>query len=166
MKPQQDNVEFTRPEVEDFLYLEAALLDKWRLREWLDLLTDDIDYHIPASDAPHGDGHTSLSLVYDNRERIQARVQQYLDNQVYAENPRSRLRRSISNVRILRQSSDGADIAANFVCYRFTAERMDTFVGHLEYRLVRRNGRIGIRRRRMILDLEALRPQGMLSFIL
>ena len=29
-------------EVEDFLYLEAELLDEWKLEAWLDLLTDDV----------------------------------------------------------------------------------------------------------------------------
>jgi p-cumate 2,3-dioxygenase subunit beta len=28
-------------EVEDLLYREAALLDEWRLEEWLEMLTDD-----------------------------------------------------------------------------------------------------------------------------
>ena len=31
----------TRPEVEDFLYHEAALLDEWRLDAWQELLADD-----------------------------------------------------------------------------------------------------------------------------
>jgi p-cumate 2,3-dioxygenase beta subunit len=31
----------TRQEVEDLFYHEAALLDEWRLEEWLDLLTED-----------------------------------------------------------------------------------------------------------------------------
>ena len=33
--------DITRSAVEDFLYQEAALLDEWRLDEWLSLLTDD-----------------------------------------------------------------------------------------------------------------------------
>ena len=157
---------FNRAEVEDFLYQEAALLDNWQLSEWLKVLTDDIEYHIPATDKPGSDGATTLSLVYDNRERIVSRVQQYLDGQVAAENPRSRVRRIISNVRILHQDAAGAEITANFVCYRFALERMDTFVGHLQYRLVLDDGHIKICRRRLVLDLEALRPHGMLSIIL
>ena len=31
----------SRQEVEDLVYREAALLDEWRLEEWLELLTDD-----------------------------------------------------------------------------------------------------------------------------
>jgi p-cumate 2,3-dioxygenase beta subunit len=163
---QDQRQEFTRAEVEDFLYLEAALLDEWHLKEWLALLTEDAEYEIPATDSPNSDCRTTLALVYDNRERINSRVQQYVDGQVYAESPRSRVRRMISNVRILAQTGDSADVAANFVCYRFANERMDTFVGHLQYVLVRQKGIIKIRKRRIMLSLEALRPHCMLSIIL
>ena len=38
----------TRQEIEDFLYEEAALLDAWRLDDWLKLLTaDDLRIRIP-----------------------------------------------------------------------------------------------------------------------
>ncbi len=36
-----------RHRIEDFLYLEAELLDDRKLREWLDLLTDDVRYWMP-----------------------------------------------------------------------------------------------------------------------
>lgn len=160
---------FARSDVEDFLYLEASLLDEWRLTEWLGLLTEDAQYEIPATDSPNSDCATTLALVYDDRERIDARVKQYVDNLVYAEDPRSRVRRMISNVRVLAVSGDAADVTANFVCYRFAAERMDVFVGHLVYKIVR-SGSGGsafkIKKRRVVLDNEALRPQCKLSIIL
>ena len=34
----------TRPDVEEFLYEEAALLDAWRLDDWLALMTEDAVY--------------------------------------------------------------------------------------------------------------------------
>ena len=34
-------------EVEQFLYHEAALLDDRRFHEWLELLTDDVEYWMP-----------------------------------------------------------------------------------------------------------------------
>ncbi len=42
----------SRQEVEDLLYREAALLDEWRLEEWLEMLTDDAIYQVPSTDAP------------------------------------------------------------------------------------------------------------------
>src|SRR5271163_3779869 len=41
-----------RQEVEDLLYKEAALLDEWRLDEWLELLTEDAVYEVPPTDVP------------------------------------------------------------------------------------------------------------------
>ena len=37
----------TRYEVEELFFKEAALLDEWRLEEWLELLTEDATYHVP-----------------------------------------------------------------------------------------------------------------------
>jgi 3-phenylpropionate/trans-cinnamate dioxygenase beta subunit len=37
-----------RFEIVDFRYKEAELLDGWQLRDWLDLLTDDIEYRMPV----------------------------------------------------------------------------------------------------------------------
>src|SRR5580704_4459225 len=45
----------SRQEAEDLLYKEAALLDEWRLDEWLELLTEDATYEIPPTDVPEGD---------------------------------------------------------------------------------------------------------------
>ena len=156
----------TRAEVEEFLYEEAALLDAWHLREWLDLLTDDATYEVPSTDAPDGDPRTSLFLVADDHERIRSRVTQLLGKTAWAENPRSRTRRLITNVRILGADGDTIRITANFAVYRMRAEQVDTYVGRYEHTLVRRDGGLRIRHRRAILDLEALRPHGKISIIL
>jgi len=158
--------EITRAEIEEFLYEEAALLDAWRLREWLTLLTDDATYEIPSTDTPDGESRTSLFIVADNIERIRSRVNQLLGKAAWAENPPSRTRRLISNVRILATDGETVRVAANFVVYRMRVEQVDTYVGRYEYTLVRGDGALRIQRRRAILDLEALRPHGKVSIIL
>ena len=57
----------SRAEVEDFLYAEAALLDEWRLDEWLALFTEDGTYHVPSTDEPDGDPGSTL---FDRRRRV------------------------------------------------------------------------------------------------
>ena len=42
----------TRADVEDLLFHEAALLDDWRLDDWLGLLTADARYEVPSNDRP------------------------------------------------------------------------------------------------------------------
>jgi len=156
----------TRSDVEDLLYKEAALLDEWRLEEWLELLTDDAVYQVPPTDVPEGDARNTLFIIADDAVRIRSRVKQLLGKSAWAENPHSRTRRMISNVRIL--GSDGEDIivTANFAVHRMRYESVDTYVGRYVYKLARCGGDLKIRERRAILDNEALRPHGKISFIL
>src|SRR5262245_59491123 len=95
----------TREQVEDFLYQEAALLDAWRLDEWLALLTDDACYRVPANEAPEADPGETLFIIADDIARIRARVARLQDRNAHAEYPHSRTRRMISNVRIVQRSA-------------------------------------------------------------
>jgi p-cumate 2,3-dioxygenase beta subunit len=72
----------------------------------------------------------------------------------------------ISNVRIRKTEGESISVTANFVVYRVRMEQTDTYVGRYEYQLVQRKGRLKIRERRAILDLDVLRPQGKVSIIL
>jgi p-cumate 2,3-dioxygenase beta subunit len=156
----------SRSEVEDLLYMEAALLDEWRLEEWQGLLADDAVYEIPPTDVPEGDSRNTLFIIADDAVRIRSRVKQLLGKSAWSENPHSRTRRMISNVRILGLDGDNILVTANFAVYRMRYESVDTYVGHYNYKLVRSGNDLRIRERRAILDNEALRPHGKISFIL
>ena len=86
--------------VERFLYREARLLDEHDYGAWDALWTDDGVYWLPAN-GDGGDPETEMSIIYDNRSRIALRVKQLLTGRRYAQEPRSRLRRIISNIEIL-----------------------------------------------------------------
>jgi p-cumate 2,3-dioxygenase beta subunit len=156
----------SRAEVEDFLYKEAALLDEWRLEEWLELLTDDAIYQIPPTDVPEGDSRNTLFIVADDAVRIRSRVKQLQSKFAWAENPHSRTRRMIANVRVLGVEGDNILVSANFAVHRMRYESVDSYIGHYELKLVRDGTLLKIRERRAILDNEALRPHGKISFIL
>ena len=158
--------DITRNVIEDFLYAEAALLDEWRLHEWLELLTEDATYEVPSTDTPDGDAKTTLFIIADSAARIRSRVHQLMGKFAWAENPPSRTRRLISNVRIRDIDGDTIRVTANFAVYRMRLELVDTYIGRYEYTLVLRDGELKIRQRRAILDLEALRPHGKVSIIL
>ena len=65
----------TRAQVEDFLFDEADMLDKWQLPEWLELFTEDAEYQVPCMDLP-ADATPDHSLFYiaDDRFRLGERV--------------------------------------------------------------------------------------------
>jgi p-cumate 2,3-dioxygenase beta subunit len=156
----------SRQEVEDLFYKEAALLDEWRLEEWQDLLTEDASYEIPPTDVPEGDSRNTLFIIADDAVRIRSRVKQLLGKAAWSENPRSRTRRMIANVRVVGNDGDIILVTANFAVHRMRYESVDTYIGHYDYKLVRKGNDLKILERRAILDNEALRPHGKISFIL
>ncbi|HET7671384.1 MAG TPA: aromatic-ring-hydroxylating dioxygenase subunit beta [Burkholderiales bacterium] len=155
----------TRAEVEDFLYHEAALLDAWKLDEWLALLTEDATYRVPSNDRPDSEPKTALFMIADDIRRIRARVTRLKDPQAHAEQPRSRTRRMISNVRIVERAP--LRVEANFVVYRFRGnDDVREYVGRYRYTLEKRDGRLKIASREAILDAMELASLGTVSFIL
>lgn len=158
--------DITLGEVERFLVDEATLLDEWRLEEWLALFAEDGRYLVPSLDAPGSDHRTALFLVADDRRNLASRVHQLLGRSTWAENPRSRTRRLVTNFRILEAAGDSATATANFAVWRFQHEATDVYVGRYVDVLARGPSGLVFRERRAILDLETLRPHGKLSFIL
>lgn len=162
----------TRAEVEDFLYHEAALLDAWKLDEWLLLLTDDARYRVPSNDAPDGDPASTLFLIADDIHRIRGRVARLKDPQAHAEFPHSRTRRMITNVIVIPatagiQSQHEVEVLANFTVHRFRrGEQVSQFVGRYRYRLRVVDGALKIALREAILDSQELGSLGAVSFIL
>jgi p-cumate 2,3-dioxygenase subunit beta len=156
-----------RSMVEDFLFQEADLLDEWRLDEWLDLFLPGATYQIPSTDRPDGVPETSLFLVADDWGRLQARVKRLQSKNAHVENPRSRTRRLITNVRVAPSDEpNSVFVRATFVVYRWRYEVMDHYVGRYEHVLELRDSGLCFRRRKAILDLESLRPSGKVSLIL
>lgn len=157
----------TRAEVEDLLYREAALLDEWRLDEWLALLTEDAAYYVPPNDHPEGDHHNTLFILADDIVRIRERVKRLMSPDCHAEYPHSRTRRLIGNVRILAVEGDLVTAAANFICHRYRRyERIREYTGAYRYILKREDSGLKIRERRVFIDAQELGSLGSLSFIL
>jgi len=108
-------------EVEQFLYAEAALLDARRYREWLALLADDIHYWMPIrrtvtqSDIDReftkpGD----MAYFDDDRELLEMRVKKLEAGSAWSEDPPSRSRHFVSNVRVLEVAGDEVTVELAF----------------------------------------------------
>lgn len=160
-----------RGRVEDFLYAEAALLDEWRLDEWLTLLTADARYEVPSTDRPGGRPDSALMLVSDTRDMIAARVKRLNSRKAHREFPWSRTRRIVGNVRVLAELPDGGiEVTANFSVHRTRHAVTHCYVGRYLYRLSPAPdgspAAFRIAFRRAELDQETLDEHGTLSIIL
>jgi p-cumate 2,3-dioxygenase beta subunit len=167
MESQSLNSQFDRSGIEDFLYREAALLDEWRLDEWLELVSDDVQYVIPPNDELDGDFKDTLFLVADDLERLKSRVKRLKSRHAHAENPHSRTRRFINNVRIVGRTEHVIDVAANFIVYRYRRfEQIRTYVGQYLYKLKVHENQLKIAGRKVLLDPEELGNLGSVSILL
>ena len=158
-----------RASVEDFLYREAELLDRWRLNEWVELFTPD-GYYLVAplglDDPRNADPQSMLFLVADDRTRIGQRATRLLKKGAHAEYPHSRTRHTVSNVMIEDHDGDTVRAAANFITWRARNREVTSYMGRTYYTLASAADDFHIREKRVCLDLELLAPQGSLAIIL
>src|SRR5262250_2153318 len=84
----------------EFLYAEARLADEARYAEWLALWTDDGVYWVPATTDPNADPERHLSHIYDNRARLETRVNLLQTGVRYSQEPASLMRRTVSNIEV------------------------------------------------------------------
>jgi p-cumate 2,3-dioxygenase beta subunit len=156
-----------RSAVEEFLFFEADLLDRWALQEWLDLWCEEVSYLVPSTDCPDGDPSRDLFLIQDDRFLLEQRVDSLLGRTAWAESPHSTTTRIISNVRATPGDGALVDVRANFVVYRSRRAQVDVYPGRYEM-VLETGGPAGFRfrERKAFLSLEELRPHGRVSFIL
>ncbi|MCW5734494.1 MAG: aromatic-ring-hydroxylating dioxygenase subunit beta [Enhydrobacter sp.] len=147
-------------EVEQFLYREAALLDDRRFGEWLALLADDIHYWMPIRrtvtvenlrlEYASSDG---MAYFDDDRNDLRMRVEKLQSNSAWSENPPSRTRHFVSNVRILEVNGDEIALEAAIHLYRSRLnDKIDNWVGRRRDRLRRVDGAFQIFERHIFLD--------------
>jgi len=158
-----------RFEVEEFLHREANLLDERRLDEWLALCTDDIQYWMPIRRTvnvkdldneftkPGG-----MAYFDDDKKMLALRIQRLAVGKAWAEDPPSRTRHMVSNVRVVAVKGNEIDVALNFLLYRTRLDsEEDSWIGRREDRLRRENGELKLARRHIFLDQTVILSQNM-----
>lgn len=159
-------------QVVQFLYHEAELLDAGRLGEWLGLMTDDVAYTMPvrltrergaAPDVSEEMGHFS-----ESRETLRLRIERLKTDFAWAEDPPSRTRRFVSNVRVAAGTNDGeVEVRSYVLVYRnrggsATAEIIS---GERHDILVRGASSWKIRKRVIIVDQATLGMKNLAIFL-
>ena len=157
----------TRADVEDFLYLEAALLDDWKLTEWLALFVPGARYLVPpAGSNDDVDPATTLFYVADDFHRLTERVKRLGKKTAHVEFPHSRCRRMVSNVRIVSGSDASFVATSNYVTYRTKRGVTETYLGHHRYELCWDGSSIKIKNKTTFVDTDDINAQGKVSIIL
>ena len=138
-----------------FLYHEARLLDRGQLAAWLELFTDDARYWIPARrGAVDPDRH--VSIVYDDKPRLAVRVSRLLSGKEYAQEPPSVTCRQLSNLVVVRDDGNEAEVDGVQVTYETRPNTIaQVLPSHVTWRLRRDPDGLRIASKRVVLvDLD------------
>ena len=121
--------------VEQFLYHEARLMDEQRYDEWLSLWTDDLLYFVPVNDEEI-DPRRHVTLIYDDRTRLEDRIAQLKSHVHWSQQPRSRLRRVVSNVEVEEAPGGEVTCQSNFVLIEVRRDQQTVLGGRSIYTLL------------------------------
>jgi len=124
-----------RQKIESFLYREARLMDEHAYDEWLGLWAeDDALYWIPCNEDDF-DPERHVSIVYENRARLEDRIARLKSGAAYAQDPKSRLSRVVSNVEIEDENDAETTVRSTFNVTALRRGRMDIFAGRAIHKL-------------------------------
>jgi 3-phenylpropionate/cinnamic acid dioxygenase small subunit len=112
-----------RDEIEEFLLVEAELLDDRRYADWLALFAEDLRYVMPLrltrEMGAAGEIAPDARRLDDTLETLTIRVQRLDSEYAWAENPPSRTRHFVTNVRVEpTEQPDEYRVRSNVLVYR------------------------------------------------
>lgn len=149
-------------EVEQFLVDEACALDEWRLSDWLDMCTQDVIYQVPVRVHKEVTGESRVTGVLadsfhldENRNSLQLRVDRIDTGFAWAEEPPTRIRHLVGNVRVAAGGADDElSVTSNLLLYHTRWDRPEYHVLSAERRDVLRrvDGHLRLARRLAVLD--------------
>lgn len=154
-----------------FYYREAELLDRAEFPAWLAMMHPQIDYRVPVRttrDNRDGDGFSDRAFfMQEDLGSLSLRVQRLGSPYNWAENPRTRTRRMVGNVRVSALVGEDLRVDSNLVvfCHRadaaaplmLTCERQDV--------LRRHDGRWTLAKRMALLDSTVLGHESLSVFL-
>lgn len=162
----------THQEVHQFLVWEAELLDSRRYEDWLSLFTEDVVYKMPVRVTK---AHTLEESVLngidhfdENLYTLRKRIDRFETEHAWTEDPPSRTRHFVTNVRVYAGDENGKLLAKSYVLLfrsRGDAHSPD-FVSAERTDVLRRvDGGFKIARRDILVDESVLRTQNLAVFL-
>jgi phthalate 3,4-dioxygenase subunit beta len=176
-------------DVSAWLCWEAELLDHRRYRDWLSVLADDIAYRMPVrvTTANGTLGPVLGDMVHFDEDRytLGLRVERLEGRHAWTEDPPSRTRRFVTNVRVTPPADNGApgpprEVEARSYLLLFRSrgdDRQADFIAAERTDTLRRRGSLGqpvddevhddwlLARRHIVVDEAVLRTQNLAVFL-
>lgn len=123
-------------EIEEFLFLEARLLDDREFQSWADLFADDGVYWVPMREG-QDDRLTEHSIFHDDKALLDVRVRRLQHPETYAQIPASRTRHVVGNVVLEANDGDEIRVRSNLVMLEYRQDNQRVFGAEVHHRLRR-----------------------------
>jgi len=157
--------------IEALILRECRLLDQNLLDEWLQLYTQDAIYWLPIDE--NADPLSESSVIYDDRLRLEMRVEQFVRQKRVSQAPASTSMRMVSNLEVIESGTDVAMARYAMLVLEVRSGdwrqqglgEMRSFPGHCTLDLRREGAEWRIARKTFVL-LNRKQPIVGLSFIL
>jgi biphenyl 2,3-dioxygenase beta subunit len=159
-------------EVERFYYDEAALLDAHQYDQWLALFSDDAHYFMPIRRtrtqreiAQEFTKPGEMAFFDDTKMLLAGRVAKLRSGRSWSEDPPSRTRHLITNIRILKDDGRTLEVESNFHVYRTRLNSEETsWIGSRRDLLRRIDGGLQIASRTIFLEQTVLLSRNLSNF--
>ena len=129
-----------RDEFRRLLEREARLLDQLRYDDWLAMYAAECVYWVPSTPNA-GDPRREISVMFDDRRRLEDRIYRLRTGFAWSQAPASRTVRLITNVEVF--AANGGDVRmvrSNFLISEFWGNETRVLTGWAGHRVVRDAG--------------------------
>jgi benzoate/toluate 1,2-dioxygenase beta subunit len=116
---------------------EARFLDQLRYEDWLKMYAAECIYWVPSTPGA-GDPRREISVMFDDRRRLEDRVYRLRTGFAWSQAPASRTVRMISNVEVFATAKDETRmLRSNFLISEFWGDETRVLTGWAGHRVVR-----------------------------
>ena len=127
----------TRDEFRRLLEREARLLDQLRYDDWLALYAPECIYWVPSTPNA-GDPRREISVMFDDRRRLEDRIYRFRTGYAWSQAPASRTVRLVTNVEVFATAHDDSRmVRSNFLISEFWGDETRVLTGWAGHRVVR-----------------------------
>jgi phthalate 3,4-dioxygenase beta subunit len=159
-------------EVHQFLVTEAELLDARRYDDWIELMTEDVRYSMPVrvttSPTERDAAREPMHHFDEDLWSLRRRVERFATEHAWTEDPPSRTRHLVTNVRAYPGEREDETLARSYLLLfrsRGDVRPPDFVVGERSDVLRRVDGELKLARREFEVDESVLRTQNLAVFV-
>src|SRR5712675_1195538 len=114
----------TRDEFRRLLEREARLLDQLRYDDWLALYAPECIYWVPSTPSA-GDPRREISVMFDDRRRLEDRIYRFRTGYAWSQAPASRTVRLVTNVEVFATAHDGHRVVRDGAEWKVQAKQVN-----------------------------------------